>query len=519
MIKVLILSCGTNAGIHIARVLKEKFSKDFLLTGCDINKPWLVGSAEWLDDFVQCPLSIDENYYDFILKLCKTNKIDWIVPVYDTDQFLFTSNNPDLQKLNVKSFGLPVPLEFYRDKISAADFLCSCGIPVPRNYKLSELLDENEYFIKPVHGSGSIGAGKAFGKEIKRIPNADEYLIQKLCKEPEYTLECFCYNNTIYSICRERIASKSGVCIKTRIFYNEELNSYAEKLLQKTELPIIFNMQFMQDEDGKFLCTDLNLRAAGGMALSYAAGWDIISSIANIMLGKDESEVLKTIKKEIPEQYVVRHYEETVTKKISKKIAFDFDGTLLDSRERHQIAMKKVLSDNELFLDTSGLVQFKSNGKTNKDWLRANGLSEQLVQKINSEWINIIESEEYLKHDVLYDGVSEYLRTISKDNEIYLITARKNETGLFKQITELGIGAFFSKVIVVSPIDNVIAKKADAISKLQIDCFIGDTESDFKAAQTAGCRFYAVTYGFRSFDFLNKLSTNTVDDIKKIPLD
>lgn len=229
MKKVLLLSCGTNACIHIAKVLKTRFSNNFFLVGCDINKEWLIGSAQWLDDFVQSPLSGDGNYYEFVLKVCKTNNIDWIIPVYDSVQFLFTQDNKDLQELGVKSFGLPVVLDFYKDKHEASDFLSSCGISVPRYYSIDELDEETTCFIKPVKGSGFIGARKASGRQIKNIENIQNYIIQEICIEPEYTLECFNFNGKIYSVCRERITSKSGVCTKTRIFYNSELEKNAVK--------------------------------------------------------------------------------------------------------------------------------------------------------------------------------------------------------------------------------------------------------------------------------------------------
>lgn len=347
MKKVLLLSCGTNTCIHIAKVLKTRFSNNFFLVGCDINK-------EWLDDFV--------------LKVCKTNNIDWIIPVYDSDQFLFTQDNKDLQELGVKSFGLPVVLDFYKDKHEASDFLSSCGISVPKYYSIDE---ETTYFIKPVKGSGSIGVRKASGRQSKNIENIQNYIIQEICIEPEYTLECFNFNGKIYSVCRERIASKSGVCTKTRIFYNSELEKNAVKLLKRTQLPYVFNMQFMKDYSGEYVCTDLNLRTAGGMALSDAIGWDEVSALANIMLGKDESTIAQTVNKKICEQYVVRHYEEVVTKKVNNRIAFDLDGTLLDSRKRHEIVMADVLKKYEIALDTSTLVTFKSDGKNNIDWLLA----------------------------------------------------------------------------------------------------------------------------------------------------
>ena len=54
-----------------------------------------------------------------------------------------------------------------------------------------------------------------------------------------------------------------------------------------------------------------------------------------------------------------------------KLIVFDLDGTLLDSRKRHEIVMADVLKKYKIALDTSTLVTFKSDGKNNIDWLLA----------------------------------------------------------------------------------------------------------------------------------------------------
>ena len=77
----------------------------------------------------------------------QVKNIDWIIPVYDSDQFLFTQDNKDLQELDVKSFGLPLVLDFYKDKQQSSDFLSSCGIPVPEYYSIDELYEETTYFI------------------------------------------------------------------------------------------------------------------------------------------------------------------------------------------------------------------------------------------------------------------------------------------------------------------------------------------------------------------------------------
>ena len=114
MIKLLLLTCGTNACYHIAKTIKKHFSDYFYIIGCDINKEWLIPTQPYLDEFFQTPFSSDENYYSFILKICETSKIDWILPSFDSDQFLFSCDNQDLIKLGVKSFGISKKLDFYK---------------------------------------------------------------------------------------------------------------------------------------------------------------------------------------------------------------------------------------------------------------------------------------------------------------------------------------------------------------------------------------------------------------------
>lgn len=499
MKKLLLLSCGTNACFHIAKILKEKFNKDFYIVGCDINKEWLIPTYDYLDVFYQSPYSSEKNYYEFILNVCKKEKIDFVLPSFDNDQFLFSCDNSDLIELGVRSLAINCNLDFYREKETTNQFLESIGIPVPKKFTKDTVETEKEYFIKPVHGVGSIGVRKETGCKIKKSNERyTDYIIQELCFDPEYTLECFLYNKKIYSVTRERIASKSGVCTKTRLFQNKVLEQYAYKLAEKVELPHFFNMQFMKNHNDEYVCTDLNLRPAGGMSLSYAAGWDVVSALANIMLGNDEKIIISSVNKSIPEQYVVRHYEDFVTKIVKKRIAFDLDGTLLDSRKRHEIVMSDVLKKYNIEIDTSDLVSYKSYGFNNIDWLLAKGISEKKAREINKDWISSIEEFKYCQNDVLYQNVVEVLRKLSKENDLFLITARKNKENAYKQINQLGIKQYFAGISIVDSCNNTPQLKSVELNKYRINYFIGDTESDYTAACLENCVFYAISCGFRN---------------------
>lgn len=133
MKRVLILTCGTNACYHIVKILKEKFNNDFYLVGTDINKKWLIPTCNYLDDFYQVPFTSDSSYYDCILDICKKEFIEFLIPSFDADQFLFYPENKDLLSLGIKSFGTPLKsLNFYIDKKNTNDYLNSLNIPVSK---------------------------------------------------------------------------------------------------------------------------------------------------------------------------------------------------------------------------------------------------------------------------------------------------------------------------------------------------------------------------------------------------
>ena len=274
----------------------------------------------------------------------------------------------------------------------------------------------------------------------------------------------------------------------------------------------------MKNSYGEYVCTDLNLRTAGGMSLSYAAGWDEVSALANIILGKDESTIIQSINKKINEQYVCRRYEETVTKIVKKRIAFDFDGTLLDSRIRHEMVMSDVLKKHGIILDASDLVSFKADGHNNIEWLLLNGIAEGAVKEINSEWISQIENEDYLKNDVLYPDALEVLGNLSKENDLYLVTARNNKVGTLKQINELGINQYFSQIFIVESNSETPALKAKYLSEIGADVFIGDTESDYKAVLIAQCEFKAIVWGFRSKKYWDKKNIDNYNEFSDLKI-
>ena len=500
MIKILILSCGANATYHFIKVLREKFPFDFYIIGADINPRYLVPSANLVDLFYQVPRQNEPHYYESILEICKDECVNVILPLFDADQQLFYPQNLDLQNNHILSLGTPKEtLSIYQNKNAMFECLAKNHFEIPRIYT-QITPDSNKYFAKPKDGFGSFGAKILSGAEICDHKSRNNLIIQEICYAPEITLECFYFQGNISSIARERIEVKSGVCTKARIFYDNELESIALDFARLLKTPLYFNLQFMKNINDKFVITDINLRFAAGMSLSYASGWDAVSAIAKVLLGFDESAIFSTLQSNKSESFVVRAYSDIVT--TNGVVAFDLDGTLLNSANRHKIVLDDILRKFGLEINTADLFESKRSGKNTYSFLLDKGIAPNIAKKIHSIWIKNIECDKYLAFDSLYPNALNMLNQYAKNHNLILITARSRKTATLNQLKALNIDKYFKNIYIVSAKSNIAQEKAKYLKLENANLMIGDSEVDFEASKIANVAFRFVKSGFRSAEFM-----------------
>ena len=190
-------------------------------------------------------------------------------------------------------------------------------------------------------------------------------------------------------------------------------------------------------------------------------------------------------------------------------IVFDLDGTLLDCQPR-QVALTRWLLEKrgELAFDAETFWLMKRNGASTEQSLAEIYRNPELAQSVAKEWKNLVELPEWLALDQPLPGALVALNQLhASGNFLALLTARTNAQGLRATLKRLEMHSFFCHIEVVDPAEAT-QKKADKLKAWKPAVFLGDTESDLKAANIAGTRFIALSWGQRSAGWLKSHGAN-----------
>jgi len=202
---------------------------------------------------------------------------------------------------------------------------------------------------------------------------------------------------------------------------------------------------------------------------------------------------------------------------MKQTIFFDFDGTLIDTSERHYRVHKdvlKFLGAMETLSKEEFWFQKRRGIKTVK--LLPKDFSIELTQKFMSKWLEKIEDKSYLKYDTLLPETLDVLKILKKKYNLVLVTLRNNKKNLVWELDKFGLANYFKEILVSSPLKlkNKDPLIIDYIEKSSKNNFIivGDTEADILAGKELELSTVAVTYGIRSKEFLMKLKPDFLLD-------
>lgn len=176
-------------------------------------------------------------------------------------------------------------------------------------------------------------------------------------------------------------------------------------------------------------------------------------------------------------------------------VAFDLDGTLLDCGPR-QVAVAAHLAGPGF--DGDAFWAAKRHGATTHAALEAQGVAADRAADIAAHWVATVEDDAWLPLDPPLPAARATLAAARDAGwRTAIVTARRRADAVRTQIARVGLLSVADVVVVVDPA-HAAPRKAEVLVALGAVAYVGDTESDARAAELAGVPFAAVGCGQRA---------------------
>ena len=293
-INVLILSAGRR--VELVKLFKE--ARDRLGYGGKVVAVDLSDTAPALyfaDEHYFLPRIGADGYIDKLIEICKTCKINLIVPTIDTELMLLAEEREHIERETgaLINIGSKECVDICCDKTLTAEFFAENGFNAPYTYTEEEL-NEGKYsfplFIKPRDGSSSINAFKVENEQQLRffLSYVKKPIVQECVNGKEYTVDAFIdfEGNIISVVPRIRLAVRSGEILKGEIDMNEAIISDVTKMIKKLRPSGHITVQGFFGEDEIMRYIEINPRFGGGAPMSIRAGADTCEWLYRIVAGE-----------------------------------------------------------------------------------------------------------------------------------------------------------------------------------------------------------------------------------------
>ncbi len=189
-------------------------------------------------------------------------------------------------------------------------------------------------------------------------------------------------------------------------------------------------------------------------------------------------------------------------------IFFDFDGTLVDVKEKYYAVYAYFISQEQgNLLSIDVFWNMKRSMCSAEDICVASGLSASRGNNLFGYIKDKIELRNMLECDVLFDDVLPILKSFKASSNLYLISMRRNYQNLKEQTSWLGISQYFEEII--SPFEDQSntrnPSKSQVIKKIgytKESIIIGDSGMDIKSGKDLNIRTCAINRGIRDSSIL-----------------
>lgn len=293
--------------IQLIKYLKN----DFKVIGVDCSN--LTPASYFVDKFYRVQKYYEEKYVDTLLDICKKEKIDILVPLFENEFSILDENRDEFREIGTYlMLSDKRVLDICKDKWTTYQFFIENNISTPKSYlNTHDCIDKFPLFIKPRQGMGSKHSYK-----INNIKELDFYfelidnpIIQEYMEGTEFTIDCICdlEGNVISAVPRERIEVRSGEVSKSKTALDFDIINAVIDLCTKLKAIGPITIQCMKQNDGSIKFIEINPRFGGGVPLSFEAGVDYGQILKDIARGNDVKSIIGQFK-----EITMLRYDEAV---------------------------------------------------------------------------------------------------------------------------------------------------------------------------------------------------------------
>ncbi len=309
---VLLSASGSPSIPGIIDCFKKNGERKIRVVGVDMSEE---PTAKYLvDAFYKVPAVADNNYINFILDICKKEKVDIYFPNISLEVSKVIKMKSEFDKLGIKiAISNLHSIEIANNKLSTYKFLKEHNIEVPNFYSVKSLEDfitgckimgypNKALCLKIVDGSGSRGVRIIDSKKsrydifvnekpntfytsyddmvsvLKEAKDFHEMMLVEYMPGPEYTIDILAENGkALYIVGRENTVSLMSIAQESVLKYDADAYEICKNIVKLLNMDGNIGFDFMRDREGKAQLMDINPRitatvsviAAGGVNLPY----------------------------------------------------------------------------------------------------------------------------------------------------------------------------------------------------------------------------------------------------------
>jgi len=319
--RILITCSGGKLIPNLIKFLKHDRQLNRLyVVGIDKNKK--IKKNVYLDKFYSIKMHNNKLYLTKLLKICKKEKIELVIPWSDKEAILLSQFKKIFFKKKIKimvnNFNV---IKNITNKYLTYEILKKAKIRTPTYYLARNIHELNQGLkkigypkngavLKPTSSIGGRGVKILTGKYSKHekwiglgrrekvikknklIISNDlfkygDLLIMNVLKSPAFDVDHFCYRKKSILVIRRRI-NPSGIPYRGNyIIVDNEIKKYCKKISKVLNLKSLTDIDLLCDHNKKIVLLEINPRPSGSVVTTYKANIPILSYAIAKMLNKN----------------------------------------------------------------------------------------------------------------------------------------------------------------------------------------------------------------------------------------